>query len=94
MNAQNIINRLTAHILSYDENLEAVANVVRQHSFLTLRVPLEKLGIGKVSMMDSGDCMMWKIQTRRGKIGIVSRRCADTVSRDDIIVGNFVVGYL
>jgi hypothetical protein len=80
--------------LSSDSVLESVAEVVKKNEFMGLRRPLESLNLGKVIMNDSGSHMMWVIRTRSGKtIAIVSKGGAKP-DASDIVVGNFIVGYL
>jgi hypothetical protein len=83
-----------AKLIANDPILESVVDVVAGYSFLSLRRPLESLGLGRVSMDDSGDSMIWQIKVRSGKtIGITSIKGAKP-DLGDIVVGNFVVGYL
>jgi hypothetical protein len=80
--------------LSSDAVLDSVVEVVKTNSFMSLRRPLEGLNLGRVTMDDSGDHMMWMLKTHSGKtVAIVSKNGA-TPDRNDIVVGNFVVGYL
>jgi hypothetical protein len=77
-----------------DVDLEVVAGVVRNNSFLSLRHPLERMNIGKVTLDDSGDYMCWMIKTRNGKtIAIVNKKGA-THGSGDIVVRDLVIGYL
>jgi len=86
--------RRSSHKAS-DPDLEAVAEVVRNNKFLSLRQPLRAIGMRKVDFI-TGDPPMgpqWRIKTRRGKtIVVINRKYADPDSRD-IVVDDFVVGY-
>jgi len=77
-----------------DATLESVADVVAGRSFMSLRRPLESLGLGRVSMDDSGNSMMWMIKTGNGKTIGISSKNGVKIDSGDIVVGNFVVGYL
>ena len=88
----SVLVQVAKMIAASDPDLEAVAEVVRKNSFMSLRRALEGLGLGKVSMDDSGDQMYWVIKARKGNIIIVSKAGAEPGS-GDITVGNFIVGY-
>lgn len=83
--------------ISSDAVLESVADVVKNNSFMGLLRPLENLNIGKVSMVEPEPQLpygFWRIRTRSGKTIIVISRNGASPSGSDIVVGNFVVGYL
>jgi len=85
---------MARELTAADVDLEVVAGVVRNNSFLSLRHPLERMNIGKVTLDDSGDYMSWMIKTRNGKtLAIVSKRGA-TPGSGDIVVRDLVIGYL
>jgi hypothetical protein len=85
---------MARELTAADVDLEVVAGVVRNNNFLSLRHPLERMNVGKVTLDDSGDYMRWMIKTRRGKtIAIVSTKGA-TPGLGDIVVRDLVIGYL
>ena len=85
---------IACELTAADVDLEVVAGVVRNNSFLSLRHPLERMNIGKVTLDDAGDYMHWMIKTRNGKtIAIVSKKGA-TPGSGDIVVRDLVIGYL
>jgi len=90
----SVYKRATYIIKASNPDLDAVVEVVKANSFMSLRGPLTKLNIGKVDYF-SGDMgpSHWSIKTRRGTIVIVSKTGAD-IGPNDIVVGNFVVGYI
>jgi hypothetical protein len=98
MNKQMIASELVKiakDLMAVDGDLQRVADVVKSSSFMSLRGPLKNLKIGNVDFqMGDGSGAMWMIKTRRGKtIVVTSVKNADP-SSDDIVVGDFVVGYL
>ena len=77
-----------------DPDLQAVANVVKSGSFMSLRGALTNLKLGKVDFHMGDGPAMWVIKTKRGKtIGIVNDKDAEPTP-SEISVNGFVVGYL
>ena len=75
-----------------DPLLEKVAKAIEGRSFMTLRMPLTALGIGKVDTYE-GEQMHWRIKTRNGKVIVVVPKSGADVEPGDIEVGNLLVGY-
>lgn len=85
--------RMAKELISADADLEAIAEVVKNNKFLSLRNPLKKMGLKKVDFSHAG-FPHWSMKTRRGKtVAIVNKKHADP-SSGDVVVGDFVVGYL
>jgi len=84
-------------VAAADADLEAIAEVVKGNSFMSLKGPLKKLGLRNVDFITADPPMppaYWSMKTRRGKkVLIVNKKHADAGSRD-IVVGDFVIGYM
>lgn len=80
-----------------DADLEAIAEVVKNNKFLKLKRPLKDLGLRNVDFNTYDPPMpgaMWKMKTKRGKtVAIVNKKHADP-SSGDVVVGEFIVGYM
>ena len=82
-------------LMASDPILESVVDAIAGYSFMSLRKPLESLGLGSVTMstIDMGPSV-WMIKMRNGKkIAIVPRSQSDP-DANDIVVQDKVVGYL
>lgn len=76
-----------------DADLEKVISIVKDNKFLGIRDPLIKAGFKKVDFDYAGGAH-WAIKTKGGKTIVVINKSNVDVSPDDIVVGDFVVGYL
>jgi hypothetical protein len=89
--------KVARDLTSSDPDLEAIAEVVRNNRFMSLKNPLKQLGLRNVDFNTYDPPMpdaMWKMKTRKGKtVAILNKKYADAGS-GDIVVGDFIVGYM
>lgn len=85
----NIANTICA----VDSELESVARIVAENKFLDLREPLKKIGFRSIGFNYAGG-PHWEVKTRSGKTIVVINKSNAEPSEKDIVVGDFVIGYL
>ena len=76
-----------------DVDLEKVKEIVKNGKFLNLRSELEKAGFKKVDFNYAGGAH-WDFKGKAGKTIVIINKSNVDVSPNDIVVGNFVIGYL